>query len=403
MNRISILSIVHSLPHYNVPLWMNLGRHPDIDLTLSYGTNFFGAAVQEGEDHLPSSPTFQVSRGPLTILKLGGKEVLWHAHGLRTLAQGRFDLVVHQLEAKFLSLPVAMASQKLRGGKMILWGKGDAGTKKSPVLDWFNRQSVKLADAAVFYDEAMRKRYIERGFPADSLFVAHNSLDLSPIEAQLGAWSPQEIKDFRHRQGLGDGPVLLNVGRIMERKRLDVLLSAAARLLPDFPGLKLVIVGEGPDTQRLRALAQRFGLEEILQFPGRIIGEENIAPWFLSCDAVVNPGSIGHLATHAHAYGRPLLTCDDRSMHGPEYEILVDGVTGYAFQLDDLHGLVRKLSILLRDKPLREEMGNAARLRAAETHGIHFTVNGFLRAAEYLTGRKLPTMTAAGSFIAEDA
>src|SRR5207247_9439132 len=65
-------------------------------------------------------------------------------------------------------------------------------------------------------------------------------------------------------------PTVLCVARMYPRKRLDVLLRAGARLRGRIPGVRVRIVGDGPESARLRALSAGLGLEETGQFRGEV-------------------------------------------------------------------------------------------------------------------------------------
>ncbi len=97
------------------------------------------------------------------------------------------------------------------------------------------------------------------------------------LEAEVVLPPPQELS-FRC-EGYGD--FLLSVGRLDRAKRVDLLLEALAAE----PGLRCVIAGDGPDRERLEAVAERHGLDGRASFAGRV-DEDELADLYARCLAV---------------------------------------------------------------------------------------------------------------------
>lgn len=387
-SKIKVLIVQHNFPHYHVPLCKTMASHPNIDLTFVHGTNrfnFYGAGPQE---NVTSQMPFRVIKGKIPSFHIFRKSILWHKPAVDLLKSESFDVVIHKFEVKFLSLGKIHKIQKTRGNKLILWGIG-ATAKKTPVIDCIRRNQVRKTDATIFYAESNRRRFISMGIDPEKLFVARNSIDLSPITSAVNEWPEAKVEKFRIDRQIGNGPVLLSVGRLIKRKRLDILLESAAVLRNDYPTLKVVIIGDGPESHCLKSLACKLNMEKNVIFTGEIIGDTRIAPWFLLSDIVIAPAQVGHLATHAHAYGCPLITCDKREIQGPEVEILVPNQTGLLYPYGCNGKLTETISSLLEDNEKRKQMGTNARRRALEYCGIPKMLEGFLQAISYVTNISL--------------
>ncbi len=385
--KIRVLVIEHSLPFYHVPCWALLGSHPGIELTVAQGTGYFTGPNAVPEGRYDESMPFRLVRGRI-VRRFFGKTVLWHESAVRLVKEEAFDVVIHQFETKIISLWRTRHVVERRGGKFIFWGIGQS-LKPTPALDVVRWFLARRADALVFYADSNRARFVRMGLDARRLFVAPNSIDLQPITSAAAKWPAEAIEAFKRAQGLGPSPVLIHVGRLMTRKRLDLLIAATALLKHEYPEIVVILVGNGPEERNLREMVRAESLEDHFRFLGTISGEESLAPWFLSSDVVVAPGQVGHLATHAHAYGRPLVACDDPSIQGPEIGILVPGRTGEQYRYGDIDDLARVIGGLL-DEPLRRwQMGDEGRRRASKYCGTPRMANGFLEAISYVTATEL--------------
>jgi glycosyltransferase involved in cell wall biosynthesis len=383
MTKHKVLLIEHSLPHYHVPAWCEVARDPSIDLTVAYGRGFFTGeeGVPEGKTDAGMNIRWVVE--PRIMRRVLGRPVLWHTAALETLAKNRYDVVIHQFETKMLSLWKARSVQRKRGQKFILWGIGES-LRPTPLLDRVRWRLARTADAMVFYADANRNKYAAMGIDEERLFVARNLIDVNPIRAAAGKWTENGLREFGEERGLNPGPVLLSVGRLMKRKRMDLLIKVAGSLRRKFPGLVVVIIGDGEEGEALRSLAKSEGVSDRVLFPGRITSEEDISRWFLSADLVVAPGQIGHLATQAHAYGVPLVVADDRSVQGPEIEILQPDQTGAVYRYGDLDSLGEVIASLLRDGGKRDRMARECLRRTEEFCSVEVMAKGFIDAIHHV-------------------
>ena len=130
---------------------------------------------------------------------------------------------------------------------------------------------------------------------------------------------PQELP-YRN-DGYGD--FVLSVGRLDRAKRNDLLLEAAAL----DPGLRVVIAGDGPDRERLEALAAERGLNGRAEFAGRV-DEAELASLYARCLAVYYAPvdeDFGMVPYEAFLSEKPVLTTTDA---GGPLEVVTDGRTG---------------------------------------------------------------------------
>ncbi len=132
--------------------------------------------------------------------------------------------------------------------------------------------------------------------------------------------------------------VVLTVCRFYPRKRLNVLLGAANRLLSRIPSLELRIVGDGPGRTRLKSLCHDLGLDPIVRWLGDVSADE-LAKEYNRCHVFCLPSvqeSFGIVYLEAMASGKPIVAARAASVpevvkHGvlvaPDHEqALAEGI-----------------------------------------------------------------------------
>ena len=177
---------------------------------------------------------------------------------------------------------------------------------------------------------------------------------------------PGARRAARVRFGLDpDRPLVLGVSRLVPRKGFDVLLEAVAGLDPD---VQVAIAGSGRDRDRLDRRAERLGPRAHML--GRVPDAD--LPALYGCADVfgmlcrdrwggLEAEGFGIVFVEAGASGVPSVA----GRSGGSHEAVVDGETGFVVEPRDVHAVRGALDRLLRDDALREQMGAAARARAA--------------------------------------
>lgn len=118
--------------------------------------------------------------------------------------------------------------------------------------------AIAAAEALISVSGGLRDGLVALGAPAEKVTVLRNGVDLRTFHPL------QDRGAARSELGLGDKPVLLSVGQLIERKGHRVIIEAL-RLLPDHT---LLVAGEGPEHGTLQGLAKRLGVDRRVRFMG---------------------------------------------------------------------------------------------------------------------------------------
>jgi glycosyltransferase involved in cell wall biosynthesis len=170
--------------------------------------------------------------------------------------------------------------------------------------DWIAAQRV---DRYVAISEVTRRR-IKRYYGRDAA-VVH---------------PPVDLERFHPAAAVGDYHLV--VSELMAHKRINVAIEAFNRLR-----LPLVVVGDGPETRRLRRMAG-----PTIRFEGRV-PDPRVAELMAACRALVVPSTeeFGIAAVEAQAAGRPVIAL----AKGGACETVRDGETGVLYGPDDAGAL----------------------------------------------------------------
>lgn len=149
-------------------------------------------------------------------------------------------------------------------------------------------------------------------------------------------------------------------GRLVEEKGVDLLLRAAA----DLPGARVVLLGSGPQRDRLRRLAEQLGLSDRVSFAGTLPSLE-MPTFYRRLHVLVLPSrsrpnwteQFGRVLVEAMACGVPVVGSDCGEI--PH----VIGDAGLTFPEGDVEALRDHLIRLMTDEELRASLGRRGRRR----------------------------------------
>ena len=217
----------------------------------------------------------------------------------------QFDTVVSMFDLHWpMNLLPALFSRNYR---FLFWGHGLGRNQLGNKLrGWL----VNRVDGIVVYSQKAEKKLKEVGVEAEKIFVANNT-----VEVENHGLDKKSVPNN-----------FLFVGRLQERKRIDLILKSFKKMLElgDVPeDIGISIVGDGQPRAALESLAVELGISARCKFWGAITSNEELKPIFSTSIAYMSPGPMGLGINHALAFGVPMLS-DNSQVHGPEAAILSD-------------------------------------------------------------------------------
>lgn len=209
--------------------------------------------------------------------------------------------------------------------------------------------SCGRASAVVAVSEHDRRELVARGLCDEAkLSVIHNAYFLDDVVPQPGPPNNGQVVGF--------------VGRLVDQKGCEYLVRAAPHVISTHPHARFVIVGDGPERERLESLARELGVASAIEFagydpaPARRMRSMNV----LAVPSVYEP--LGMVALEAMACGVAVIA----SAVGGLPEAVDDGKTGLLVPPRDPTALARGLARLLDSPEQTAAMGAAGCKRAME-------------------------------------
>jgi glycosyltransferase involved in cell wall biosynthesis len=177
-----------------------------------------------------------------------------------------------------------------------------------------------------------------------------------PNGVDVKKFTPMENPTLVKRQfGLGNEPCVLFVGSLIPRKGLSFLIEAAKRVVKENAQTKFLIVGEGPQKNRLIVSLESANLLGNFKFLGNL-KEHDLSAVYNCADVFVLPSiqeGQGIVLLEAQACGKPVVAFNLGGIN----EAVRNGETGLLVKRGSVEELADALLRLLADKPLREKMG----------------------------------------------
>lgn len=204
--------------------------------------------------------------------------------------------------------------------------------------------------------------------------IPRSKLAVVPEPIDLADWRRRFAEAARTRAAR---PTVLSVARMYPRKRLDDLLRAAVILRRRIPDAQVRIVGEGPESARLRALHRELGLGDTAVLLGEVT-RQTLAVEYVSAHCFCLPSvqeGFGLVFAEAMAAGLPVVAC--RAAAVPE--IVEERGTGLLVNPRSPDELAAALETTLTNTELREDFGRAA-ARRVEAYDLEPVAHRFLEA-----------------------
>jgi len=206
-----------------------------------------------------------------------------------------------------------------------------------------------FADKVIAVSRAERNFLLKKGLRKEKIKVIWHGIEKKKL-------NKKKVEELKAHYGIGNRKVVLGaVGRLSKEKGIPLLLKAVSSL--SCQNILLMFLGGGDKKVYFQGLAKKLHLEEKTVFTGFVPDVENYLKLFDIFISSSLKESFGLSILEAMSMGKPILAADI----APLREIVGEG--GLFFKKGSILDLRDKLSYLIEDRPLRENLARKAELR----------------------------------------
>ncbi len=234
---------------------------------------------------------------------------------------------------------------------------------------------VNRMDAHInYFDEAVEihKSY---GVNPEKVFVTANSPDTDYIF---------DIKSKIEKEAsiLPENPFrIIHVGRLVKWKNVEMLINAVGQLSAKYSNIELIVIGTGPEENRLKELVLINSWQKHVKFIGGVYEMTILGKYFKASSAYVLAGMGGLSINEAMAFGLPVI-CSVAD--GTEKKLVKEGVNGYYFENNNQNNLKEKIDWLLGDREKARAMGIESERIIREEININTVLKRYLDAFNFV-------------------
>lgn len=242
---------------------------------------------------------------------------------------------------------------------------------KAPWQIWMDRRLIKKTDCLVGNSRSVVEFYRGLGVPEEKLACIPNGVDapeaLPPIDREKRRAILAEL-DFPP-----ESFVVGYIGRLAKQKRVEDLIWAVETMRQIRPQLRLVIVGDGPERERLENFASDVGVTDCIRFLGH---RNDASQWLELFDVFCLASSFEGMSNslmEAMSVGKPVIASDIPANR----ELVVQSETGFLPKLADTVGIMQFLRRLIDEPGLTEKLGLAGRQRIQQFFSVTRMVDAY--------------------------
>ena len=213
---------------------------------------------------------------------------------------------------------------------------------KKGLFGWIvERLTARLISKNIAVSERTKKDLESLG--VKNVKVIHNGIDFKKIESVKPSEEESDI---------------VFAGRLIKDKNVDVLIKAISLIRREISDIKCIIIGDGPEKEKLMKLAKELGVENNVKFVGFLENHDDVIAYMKSSKVFVLPSTregFGIVALEANACGLPVVTVN----HGRNAACdFINGKNGFICEIS-AENIAEKILIGL-------EIGNAMRRKCVE-------------------------------------
>ena len=274
----------------------------------------------------------------------------------RIIDTNNFELIHCHTPTVGVISRLAAASTRKNGTKVLYTSHGFMFFKGAPLKNWLIFLPIqwllsKFADGIITVNKEDYNNIHQKNFPVKGRHKI-NSIGIDSKRININDFPDKEI--IRHKLGYKkDDIIILYIAEFNPGKRHEFVLNVFEDLIKLYPNLRLQFAGSGLLMEIIQKRVKKLKLEDNISFLGFT---KDIAKYIKISDIGIsarNREGFGLGVAEINMNGIPLVISNIRGHN----EIVEEGKNGFLFEVDNKEQFIKKISLLIKDKGLRNEMG----------------------------------------------
>lgn len=272
-------------------------------------------------------------------------------NGISKIGFKKNDVIICPGNIRYLSIwRLLLHNRIIKRYRIILWSHGAYG-RESKLQYFLKKIFYRLSDHVFLYGNYAKDLFIKHHIlDQNKMTVVWNSLD---YDRQI-IYRSKECNNIIREHFNNEFPTILFIGRLTYEKKLDMLVEALHRLALRNEFYNCVFIGKGEAEDSIIQTSNSYCMKDRIWLYGSCYNDEEMFPLIKNADICVSPGNVGLTAIHVMTYGIPVISHDDYTHQGPEFEAIKEGVTGSFFKNDSIESLVECISNWLKNRPSKD-------------------------------------------------
>ena len=235
---------------------------------------------------------------------------------------------------------------------------GSLNTAARAVTRYMSKVFCNSANEVIVPTDKVRKLLESYGV-VRPIHVEPTGIEIDKFEQKN--YTEEEVEACRQELGISkDHFIILNIGRVSEEKKIDFVMRGLAPQLQEHADWRFVVIGNGPELEEYKALAQELGVQTQILFAGARPWDQ-IGKYYQLGDVFISASQSetqGLTYIESMAAGLPVVARRDPCLDG----VVIEGENGSFFE--DYEELQAAVLALYEDVELRKRMSEHAQMHA---------------------------------------
>jgi glycosyltransferase involved in cell wall biosynthesis len=257
-----------------------------------------------------------------------------------------YTTIVAMLRKKYPAIITVFSLSK----NELRWEKNIVRIIKKVVISIPNERYVIKRIGNIIVQSSFTERKIEN--------MTDAKIHIIPEGIECGEINQLQLHD------MSESPDIFIAVLFRKLKGLDVLIRAVGAVQKIIPNIQLYIAGNGEEEHNLQNLVNELNIQHCVKFLGYVSSKEEIYSYYKACKVVVVPSRWDiepFAAIDGAMFGKPIIATKSCNS-----SLVIDGVSGFMIESEDVDTLTNRLVLLLSDKSLRDKLGKAAKEKSKE-------------------------------------